>query len=38
MLIRDQFAFVPDKIHILDASGPAARDRYQHLGFEVNIV
>lgn len=36
MLIRSQFAFAPNAIHMLNAANPDARDKYAHLGFEAS--
>ncbi|KAA1472591.1 hypothetical protein DENSPDRAFT_801310 [Dentipellis sp. KUC8613] len=35
LLLREMFAFVPDKMLTLDAGTAKARDRYAHLGFEL---
>ncbi|TFY63997.1 hypothetical protein EVG20_g6103 [Dentipellis fragilis] len=35
LLIREMYEFVPEKLLTLDAATPKARDRYAHLGFEL---
>lgn len=38
MLVREGFAHAPDATFYLEASTPKARDRYQHLGFNVRTT